>query len=298
MWLFSAPFTAGYENQAIVWNDLITGAFVVLCALLALSPRYWWTPWPLALAGVWLLFAPLVLKASSAAAYSIDTIAGALLFTLSMVVPGVPRHRVQPGPVVPPGWSYNPSAWTQRAPIIAIAFIGFLISRYMAAFQLGHIDGVWDPVFGAGTALVLESKVSKAFPISDAGLGAISYLLEALSGLLGGVERWRSMPWLVILFEVLVVPLGLVSIVLIMLQPVSVGAWCLWCLVTALLMLLMISPALDEVIATCLLLSPVRREGGAWWHALWFGGTIRRGHHEPRRIEALLSNAETVRRSS
>jgi hypothetical protein len=121
---------------------------------------------------------------------------------------------------------------------------------------------------------VLESEVSRAFPISDAGLGAISYLLEALTGFLGGSRRWRTMPWLVIVFGILVVPLGVTSIVLIILQPLAVGAWCTLCLVTAAAMLIMVAPALDEVIATCQFLIQSRREGQAFWRSFFFGGTL------------------------
>ncbi len=55
------------------------------------------------------------------------------------------------GPTVPPGWDYSPSDWTQRMPVIALAFVGLFVSRYLAAYQLGHIDGVWEPFF-AGSA--------------------------------------------------------------------------------------------------------------------------------------------------
>jgi hypothetical protein len=163
----------------------------------------------------------------------------------------------------------------QRGPIIAMAFVGFFISRYLAGYQLGHISYPWDPFFGEGTRRVLDSEVSRAFPISDAGLGAVSYMLEALSGFMGGRSRWRTMPWMVAMFGVLVVPLGVVSIVLVMLQPVAVGAWCTLCLVTAVAMLLMIAPAIDEVVAMGQFLSDARREGKPFWRTFWIGGTLR-----------------------
>jgi hypothetical protein len=179
-----------------------------------------------------------------------------------------------PGPDTPPDWSYNPSDWTQRGPIIAMAFVGFFLSRYLAAYQLGHISYPWDPAFGDGTRRVLDSEVSKAWPISDAGLGAVSYMLEALSGFMGGTNRWRTMPWMVLMFGVLVVPLGIVSIVLVILQPVAVGAWCTLCLVTAGAMLIMIAPAIDEVVAMGQFLAGARREGKPFWRTFWVGGTL------------------------
>jgi len=57
---------------------------------------------------------------------------------------------------------------------VFLAMIGFFLSRYMAAFQLGHISYPWDPFFGESTRRVLTSDISKAFPVSDAGLGALS----------------------------------------------------------------------------------------------------------------------------
>ena len=83
----------------------------------------------------------------------------------------------------------------------------------MAAYQLGYTTTVWEPFFTPGTAAILTSDVSKAFPISDAGLGAVAYLIEALMGFMGDKHRWRTMPWMVTFFGILVVPLGLVSII-------------------------------------------------------------------------------------
>jgi hypothetical protein len=107
--------------------------------------------------------------------------------------------------------------------------------------------------------------------VSDAGLGALSYLLDALAGLIGGVRRWRTMPWMVVLFGLFIIPPGVTSIVLVILQPVSIGAWCTLCLVASVVMLLMVSPALDEVIATGQFLLRIRRERGHVWRVFWRG---------------------------
>jgi hypothetical protein len=81
------------------------------------------------------------------------------------------------------------------------------------------------------------------------------------------------MPWLVIVFGILVVPLGVTSIVLIILQPLAVGAWCTLCLVTAAAMLIMIAPAMDEVVATCKVLDQSRRAGRSFWRTFFKGGS-------------------------
>jgi hypothetical protein len=130
---------------------------------------------------------------------------------------------------MPPGWSYNPSSWLQRAPVIALAFVSFLLARYLAAYRQGYIPGVWDPFIGDGTRRVLESEVSKAWPISDAGLGELSYVLEELSGYMGDQRRWRTMPWMVLMFGFLVIPLGVTSIEPVILRsPLAGAALGLW----------------------------------------------------------------------
>jgi uncharacterized membrane protein len=188
-----------------------------------------------------------------------------------------------PGPEVPLGWSYNPSTWMQRAPILALALFSFFLARYMTAFQLGHITSAWDPIFGEGTVLVLGSDLSKSFPISDAGLGAFVYLVELLSGFMGDPRRWRTMPWMVALFGLMVVPLGIVSVVLIMLQPIIIGEWCTVCLLSALFMLIMMALSLDEVIAMLQFLVQTRRAGKSVWRAFWLGGDALGDNLTPQR---------------
>jgi hypothetical protein len=125
-----------------------------------------------------------------------------------------------------------------------------MISRYLAAYQLGYLSSVWDPFFTPGTKGVLESTVSRLFPVSDAGLGALAYTIEFFATCQGGTNRWRTAPWLVLVFGFLVIPVSVVSTILIILQPLAVGTWCTLCLITAILMLIAIPFAIAEVAAT------------------------------------------------
>lgn len=172
---------------------------------------------------------------------------------------------------IPPGWAYNPSSWGNRIPIIALALVGTGIAAYLAAFQLDRIDGVWEPFFGDGSRRILTSGISHVLPIPDALLGAIAYVVDAIAGAVGGRGRWRRMPWIVILFGLAVGPLGIVSITLVVLQPVLFDAWCTLCLASALVSLAMIGPAFDEVLASLQHLRRVSDDGGSWWRALWTG---------------------------
>lgn len=199
-WLITSPFTLGYRSAAMSWSDIISGSLIVLFSVVSASREFnAYARWAVCSVGIWLLFAPLVFWTPDAAAYMNDTLVGALVIAFAVLVTMMPGMdmSVMEGADVPPGWSYNPSTWLQRAPIILLALVGFLASRYMAAYQLGHINPVWDPFFGDGTRRVLDSEVSKMFPIPDAGLGALSYVLEILMGFMGDKARWRTMPWMV-----------------------------------------------------------------------------------------------------
>src|SRR3712207_8568494 len=48
-----------------------------------------------------------------------------------------------------------------------------------------------------------------------------AYALDAVSGTIGGRGRWRTMPWIVLLFGIAVGPLGATSILLGIAQPRS-----------------------------------------------------------------------------
>lgn len=280
LWLMTGAAAMGSPSWGLRLSDLTSGTLVLLLALLSVSSRpvfKFWAPWANSLVGVWLLFAPLVFWAR-AAEYTNDTLVGTLVIVFAILAPGMPMAagmRMEAGPDEPPGWSYNPSSWPQRAPIIALALVGFFLSRHMTAFQLGHITSLRDLFFGAGTERVLTSDVSRAFPIPDAGLGAVAYMIEFLMGFMGDKSRWRTMPWMVTFFGILVVPLGVVSITLVVLQPIAVGAWCTPCLLAASAMLIMISLTLDEVVAMGEFLVLARREGQPFWHTFWAGGTLR-----------------------
>lgn len=164
---------------------------------------------------------------------------------------------------VPAPWSHNPSAWSQRLPIVVLAGIAFLIAAYMALYQWRLIDSVWDPVFGRQSEQVLDSEVSHAmrrwFGVPDAAFGAFAYLGDLVFGLAGSTRRWQYRPWMVVLFGLDVIPLGIVSAVLVVLQGAVVGAWCFLCLVTAGISLLLVALAYDEVWSCLLYLHRVWR---------------------------------------
>jgi hypothetical protein len=176
----------------------------------------------------------------------------------------------------PEPWDYNPSDWPNRVRVAALALLAGGIAAYMGLYQWRIIGDVWDPLFGAGSRTVLDSAESddmrRFIGIPDAVLGAVAYLSEVLFALAGSTRRWQYRPWLVMLFGIDVIPLGLVSVILVIIQGISIGAWCFLCLVTAVISLVLIALAYDEVWSSMLYLHRVWQRTHSWpilWDTFW-----------------------------
>lgn len=181
--------------------------------------------------------------------------------------------KLHPHPPRP--WSYNPSSWGQRIQMAVIALFATFIALYLGLYQWGVISTVWDPFFGDGTKNVLTSDLSHEFTkwirLPDAILGVFAYFSDAVFALAGSERRWQDRPWLVILFGIDVIPLGIVSIILVIMQGLVVKYWCFLCLVTAAVSLTLILLAYDEVFSSCIYLAEVYKRSNlrtTWW-AFW-----------------------------
>ncbi|HKP33148.1 MAG TPA: vitamin K epoxide reductase family protein [Sphingomicrobium sp.] len=289
-----------WRAHALLVSDLASGLLIALFGTLSLSKRTaWWAQWANTFVGLWLFFAPMIFWSPSAAQYLNDTLVGAAVIAFSVLVPmmpGMDMAGMMDPKSVPPGWTYSPSTFAQRLPIAYLGLIGLLISRVLTAYQLGHIETAWDPFFhGAsadprnGTEEIITSYVSKMWPIPDAGLGAISYTLEILMAVMGTRDRWRTMPWMVTFFGILVIPLGVVSIYFIIIQPLLLGTWCTLCLAAALAMLIMIPFAIDEVVAMGQYLYWSWCKGRPLVRTFFKGGPVESGEED--RSDALASPA-------
>jgi nucleoside-diphosphate-sugar epimerase/uncharacterized membrane protein len=315
LWLLTSPFTLGYmsdfvpdanqlrvmaerglpsfelRNLLMTWSDVISGILVIVFSMLSADAwrRNPWAQWANAFVGLWLLFAPLVFWTPLPEAYANGTLVGALVIAFSVLIPmmpGMSMAGMMGKPDVPPGWAYTPSSWLQRMPIGVLALIGFLIARVLGAYQLGHVDTVWEPFFidsgdmkGVmnGTETIITSDVSKAWPIADGALGAIVYTLELAMTWMGGKDRWRTMPWMVLGLGILILPLGVVSIYFIIIQPIVIGTWCTLCLIAALAMAVMIPYSLNEFVAMGQFLVWARRQGKPFWRTFWTGDAMEGG---------------------
>src|ERR1044071_4613164 len=150
--------------------------------------------------------------------------------------------RVEASAALPPGSRRNPSGWPERLIAIALASAGFAIALYLALYQWGIIRDVWEPFFGNGSYLVLHSGLSRLLPVPDAALGALGYAAEFITGLIGGGQRWRTLPWMPVVFGIVAIGMAVVSTILIICQPLIAHGWCTLCLGSATISFIVLGP--------------------------------------------------------
>ncbi len=152
----------------------------------------------------------------------------------------------------PPG-RQAPSSWRKRARVLVLAAAGFAVATYLTSYQLGLLGQVWDPIFGAASSSrVLHSPLSAMLPVPDASVGALGYLMDLVLTSIGGSERWRTRPTIVLLLGAVTLVMGLVSLILVFSQLVVLRSPCTLCLASAALSILIFPLAWEEVAATLL----------------------------------------------
>lgn len=170
----------------------------------------------------------------------------------------------------------NPSTWPMRIAVCLIAAVAVVIATCLALYQWKLLAYIKDPVFGTGTMQVLDSQLSHEMRswmrIPDASLGAIAYVGDIIFALAGSTQRWKDRPWLVMLFGVSVIPVGIVSILLVILQKTIVHHWCFYCFITATISLILIFLGYNEVKVSLIYLKRVWKRSKSFkavWNTLW-----------------------------
>lgn len=132
----------------------------------------------------------------------------------------------------------------RRALAGVLALAGAGVAGYLAAVQMGAVGHDWDPFFGDGTDMVINSSVANLLPFPDALLGVLAYLVEAVLVLLGATVWARARRWPELLLEGEAVAFALAGIGLVVIQALVVHAWCTLCLVSAALSWLILAVTL------------------------------------------------------
>ncbi|RKS75563.1 vitamin K epoxide reductase family protein [Motilibacter peucedani] len=162
----------------------------------------------------------------------------------------------------------NPSAWMHRLVLAGLAVVGAAVAGYLTLVETDVLSHAWDPFTGDGSDRVLHSSFSSSLPFPDAGLGLLAYLAEVVLALVGPEDRWRRMPWVVLVFDAVLLGAATGGLVLLVVQAAVVHHYCTLCLVST------------GISVTALGLSRLRESRAA----------LRRLRQQPRadRVDALL----------
>ena len=190
-------------------------------------------------------------------------------------IPPEMRHTAFDQRPVPTGWDENPTTWPKRMVLTFLALVGFAVALYLSLFQVSAlyfpdlrinlVGSVWDPFFDS-------YEVLDFLHWPDAIPGVLAYGGEFVLNFVGDKYRWRTAPWTVIAFGLIIFPAAAVSTVLLMVQPIFVGSWCTLCIVSALVSFAICGLGADEVLATLQHLKRVSDSGGSLGRALWGEG--------------------------
>ena len=194
---------------------------------------------------------------------------------------------------VPPEWSYNPSSWSERRPLLLLAAVGLAAATYTACAQVGIIARMWDPFFGSQSSyLVTHSAISRLLPIPDGLLGMMGYLCDLILGAVGASDRWRSLPGVVLLFGATITGLGVVSVALTIVQGAVILHWCTVCLVSASVSVLIFGVGVGEVLPSLQYLARERARGHALWPTVWGRQTHTARTRRRRTKQAIVENVK------
>ena len=174
----------------------------------------------------------------------------------------------------PKGWHQSPSAELHRWFIGVLAAVGFVISALLALYEWQVIDFVWEPLFPGGSHFILrESAISvfflQTFGFPDAFFGAAAYLAEMLLSAMEGPNRWRTTPWLPILQGLLALGMAAAGLALTAAQAVVFHRWCMLCLASAVISLLIVIVAVREFRASLVYLWRGRPSDVSIWREFW-----------------------------
>ncbi len=272
IWLLAGLMTFPQPSILIGCSDALSGLALLIFGLFSMKEEKRWAPWSVCGVGIWLQIAPILLAIPTPYEYLNDTIIGVLAIALSVIIPGTPG-LIESGPEVPADWSYNPSSWLQRLPVVVLGFFASLIARYLAAYHYTYINTLPDPLFGDTAAHSVSAY---------AAIGASLYTILTMVGCKGGSRRWHTMPWMVLLFGALVVGGGVISSLCVLFQPLTEGSWSSWGILEAVVVLLMIAFAMDEVMATLQFLIQAKKDGKSFKWTFWYGSRSVGGHIDTR----------------
>jgi uncharacterized membrane protein len=121
----------------------------------------------------------------------------------------------------------------RRIGMTALATAGIADALYMLGYHGGLIERLRCPFFGSGCDKVGRSAHAVHFGVPNAAAGAVAYAGMAATALWAGNRPPEALPWQPLGLGAMATVAGAASAYLTWEQPTKVGAWCFWCLSSA-----------------------------------------------------------------
>ena len=118
------------------------------------------------------------------------------------------------------------------------------MAGWLTLYQFGLLAQVWDPVFGSHAS---RAVLDLTAPVPDALAGVIAYGTEIALLLLASLPDRRVRAWTTLGLGAMLTAGVVVSVALIAVQALVVGAWCTLCLCSAALSLALFTAGFREV---------------------------------------------------
>lgn len=134
-------------------------------------------------------------------------------------------------PLEAPSGSFAFAPPISRMAIAVLALIGLFVSAYLALYKLGYLGAIQCGVGGCETVQASEYSMLLGIPVAVWGVGAYLFLL--IVALLGVQPRWALAPWIALLLFGFSAFGVVFSVYLTYLSGAVIGAFCQWCLVSA-----------------------------------------------------------------
>jgi uncharacterized membrane protein len=133
-----------------------------------------------------------------------------------------------------------------RMVIATAALLGLFVATYLLLYKLGAFPAL---ICGAGGACetVQASPYAYFLGVPVAAWGTLAYVVMLTVAFLGTQPRFESRPWVGVALLVLTAGAFLFSLYLSFLEEFVIGAWCRWCVVSAILSTIAFLAALPEI---------------------------------------------------
>jgi uncharacterized membrane protein len=129
--------------------------------------------------------------------------------------------------------------------IAVLSLIGFFVAAYLVAHHLGWVGHL---MCGVGDCDVVQASTwSSVGPVPTAGIGLAGYIALLIVSILGLQPTFLGSRWVSAALLAMASVALVFSVFLTYLEAFVIHAWCQWCVLSAILVVLIFAASLREV---------------------------------------------------